>query len=124
MVLCEKGCFNRYGQNPGSKLAYYVRTEKLLYCDGPLTPLSLGQSATQGTQYFYVFVFTGRYVEVFTACDGGNGRWVRARAVTTLMFTSRASVVTGARVTIRWADGGDTGLMIMITLRTDDGMTR
>ena len=30
----------------------------------------------------------------------------------------------GACVTIRWADGGDTGLMIMITLRTDDGMTR
>ena len=31
----------------------------------------------------------------------------------------------GARVTIRWADGGDTGLiMIMITLRTDDGMMR
>ena len=70
MVLCEKGCFNRYGQDPGSKVANYVRTEKLLYCDGPLTPLSLGQSATQGTQYFYVFVFTGRYVEVFTACDG------------------------------------------------------
>ena len=30
----------------------------------------------------------------------------------------------GTCVTIRWADGGDTGLMIMITLRTDDGMTR
>ena len=132
MVLCEKGCFNRYGQDPGSKVANYVRTEKLLQCDGPLTSLSGTMCDTAlGTQYFYVFVVTGRYVEVFTACERVPAGQVRARARAGDNFNvyiaslSRDEASDGARVTIRRADGGDTGLiMIMITLRTDDGMMR
>ena len=58
MVLCEKGCFNRYVRDPGSKVAYYVRIVEKLY--GPVTSLASGtKNEIRGLNIFMVLFSRG-----------------------------------------------------------------